>query len=101
MKMQQPGTDRGTKGETGEREPKGAKSSDSGGERREKLVAGVALGKADRMPGRDGSHLGKHEGMVGEVNEGRHEGVCYHHTRSNYRTEDKMEGTRPAMKKHG
>ena len=91
MKMKQPKTDYGTRGETGEREPKGAKSSDSGGERRERLVAGVGMGKADRMPGRDASHIGKHEGDVGEVNEGRKEGCCYHHTRSAYKAEDKIE----------
>lgn len=91
MKMSQHKTNFGEKGETGEREPKGAKSSDTGGERKERLVAGVALGKKDGMPMREKSHLGKHEGLVGEVNEGRKEGVCYAHNRHEYHGEDKME----------
>ena len=36
---------RAAKGESGEREPKGVKASDAGGERKEKMVGGVAIGK--------------------------------------------------------
>ena len=89
--MKQPKTDYGTKGETGEREPKGAKASDSSGERRERMIAGVAMGKADDMKGRNAAHVGKHEGMVGEINQGRHDGVIYNHTRSAYKREDMEE----------
>jgi len=90
-KMNQPGTDKGIRHETGEKEPKRATSSDRGGEKREKLVNGVAMGKFDDMPMRNGGHIGKHEGLVGEHNEGRKEGVVYNHTRSAYKGEDKYE----------
>lgn len=85
MDMRQPGTDKGTRGETGEKYPAGVKSSDEGGERKEKLVGGVAQGKRDQITGRDGAHLGKHEGLVGEANEGRKEGTFYTHKKSEYR----------------
>ena len=77
--------DRGNKqGETGEREPKGATSRDMTGERHAKIVAGVAMGKADSLGARDGSHMGRHEGDVGEFNEGTKTGVCYDHVRSSH-----------------
>lgn len=61
------------KGMTGEREPKGATSSDRSGERKEKLVGGVAMGKEDAT------------GKDKLFNTGRTEGVCYEHDRSEYR----------------
>lgn len=85
MDMRQSGTDYGKKGETGEKEPGGVKSSDAGGERKERLVGGVALGKKDAMTGRDASHVGKHEGLVGEANEGRTNGTFYTHKKPDYR----------------
>jgi hypothetical protein len=85
--------DEGTRHESGEREPKGAKASDHTGEKRERIVAGVGMGKADRMPLRDAGHIGKHEGLVGEHNEGRQtSGTCYDHKRTAYRREDRTEG---------
>ena len=84
MAMNQKGTDRGVKHETGEREPKGAKASDGGGEKRVKLLNGVGMGKEDDLKGRHAGHVGKHEGDVGEFNEGRKENVCYHHSRKAY-----------------
>ena len=89
MPMKQPGTDKGERGETGEREPKKAKASDSSGERKERMVAGVAMGMKDSLGARDGKHAGKHEGDVGEFNEGRKESVCYHHSRTAYKGENK------------
>ena len=66
---------------TPEREPKGAAASDHSGERSARIVSGVGLGTSDRMPGRDKSHVGKHEGNVGEFNGGRKAGDCYSHDR--------------------
>ena len=69
----QPGTDYGKKGETGEKEPKGAKSADSSGERHGKVVNGVYVEHTGgRTPG------GKE---TGEYNEGRTNKVCYTHKR--------------------
>lgn len=77
-------------GETGERIPKKVTASDMSGEKRERIVGGVALGKADRMYGRDKSHIGKHEGAVGEHNTGvQKSGMCYEHERLHYRREDR------------
>ena len=90
--MKQPKTDYGTKGETGEREPKGSKASDSGGERGARILNGVGMGKEDSTGSREGGHLGKHEGLVGEYNEGRKESVCYTHDRKSYQREDRSEG---------
>lgn len=61
------------KGQTGEREPKGATSSDRSGERTGKIVGGVAMGKEDAT------------GADKQFNTGRTAGVCYTHTRENYR----------------
>lgn len=61
-------------GASGEKMPKGVLSSDTSGERKGKLVGGVAIGKEDKTAG-----------MEGEFNTGRTEGICYSHTRSNYR----------------
>ena len=59
---------------TGAKAPKGATSSDMSGERREKIVGGVAMGREDKTAG-----------MEGEFNTGRTAGVCYTHDRSHYR----------------
>jgi hypothetical protein len=59
---------------TGAKAPKGATSSDMSGERREKIVGGVAQGREDKTAG-----------MEGEFNTGRTAGICYSHTRQNYR----------------
>ena len=73
--MKQPDGSMGTKGETGEREPKGSTSSDTSGERHERLKNGVAMGKADAT--------GRSEGGPerGEFNGGRSESTCYNHKR--------------------
>lgn len=59
---------------TGAKAPKGATSSDMSGERREKIVGGVAQGREDKTAG-----------MEGEFNTGRTAGICYSHDRSHYR----------------
>jgi hypothetical protein len=61
-------------GRSGEKVPMGALSSDTSGERRGKIVGGVAMGKEDKTAG-----------MEGEFNTGRTAGVCYTHDRSHYR----------------
>lgn len=68
-KMNQPGTDRGERGETGEKSPKGSGSSDHSGERKARLVGGVAMDQDDAT------------GSDGQFNTGRCEGVCYSHKR--------------------
>jgi hypothetical protein len=72
----QPGTDFGSKGESGEKFPKGAKSSDAGGERSARIKNGVGMGSADVTGGRA---AGSKE--VGELNTGRSESICYDHKR--------------------
>lgn len=84
-KMNQPGTDYGRKGETGEKEPSGAKSSDSGGERKTGMVNGVGMGMEDKTGRKNG---GKE---MGEYNSGREEKVCYEHKRAMYQKEDKAD----------
>jgi hypothetical protein len=72
-KMAYPGASEGERAETGEREPKGAKSSDSRGTKSKGTVNGVGMGKADAT-GR--SNGGKE---MGEYNTGRAEKTCYTH----------------------
>ena len=73
---------KGTKGATGEKLPKGATSSDMTGERKQKLVGGVAMGKMDSMGSRPLSHAGNFEGKLGELNDGNMgERECYSHKR--------------------
>lgn len=86
-KMNQPGTDYGTRGETGEKEPKGAAKADLSGERKEGKINGVGMGKADATGERN---AGSKE--TGEYNTGRSESVCYNHVRLHYETEDHTEG---------
>lgn len=63
-----------TPGRSGEKIPMGALSSDTSGERKGKIVGGVAMGKEDKT-----------SGMEGEFNTGRTSGICYEHKRENYR----------------
>lgn len=86
MKMNQPGTDRGERGESGEKEPKGVDKADSSGERHGKVINGIGMGEADGLKGRS---AGSKE--MGEFNTGRTSGVCYKHTRDAYKHEDKKE----------
>jgi len=64
---------KGAKGASGEKLPKGATASDMSGERKEKLVGGVAMGKEDAV------------GADKKFDGGKSSGVCYTHTRSAYR----------------
>ena len=66
---------------TGAKAPKGAQSSDTTGERHEKLVGGVAMGVADGLGGREASHMGKHDGRLGEFKGHMGESVVYDHKR--------------------
>ena len=63
---------KGTKGMTGAKEPKGASMADMSGERKGKIVGGVAMGKEDMT------------GMDKEFNTGKTAGVCYTHSRNSY-----------------
>lgn len=72
------------KGKSGESFPKNTKSSDESGEHRSKLAAGVGMGKADDLKGRDPSHLGKPDGLCGEHNTGKTEGHFYNHAKEGY-----------------
>ena len=86
-KLNQPGTDYGTKGETGEKLRKGVTSSDMTGQRKAPLNGGVGMGKADKLgnmegaAGRAASDMGKQEGHCGEFNSGKSESTCYDHKR--------------------
>lgn len=64
---------KGVPSTTGATPPKGATASDRSGERKERLVNGVAMGKED-MTGKDN-----------QFNTGRTAGICYTHTRAAYR----------------
>jgi len=63
------------KGRTGEKLPKGATASDTSGERKERLVGGVAMGKKDAI-GADKQFKG-----------GSSEKICYDHKRSDYKVD--------------
>jgi len=78
-KMQQEGMDKGDRHESGEREPKHDKGSDSSGERKEGLINGIGMGMADKT-GR--SNGGKEKG---EWNGGRKEGNAYSHGKAEYK----------------
>lgn len=67
---------KGVPSTTGATPPKGANAADTSGERKGKLVGGVAMGKED-MTGADK-----------QFNTGRTEGVCYTHTRDCYQNCD-------------
>ena len=72
-------------GASGEKIPKGALSSDTSGERKMPIAGGVGMGKMDGMGSRDASHMGKHDGRLGEMKGGSSEKSCYDHERSEYR----------------
>ena len=59
--------------------PKGASKADMSGERKGRIVGGVAEGKEDAI------------GKDCEYNTGRTSGVCYEHKRTAYAMEDKSE----------
>ena len=63
---------KGVKSMTGATAPKGADMADSSGERRGKIVGGVAMGKEDMT------------GSNKEFNTGKTSGICYEHKRSSY-----------------
>jgi hypothetical protein len=67
---------KGVPSTTGATPPKGANAADMSGERKGKLVNGVAMGKED-MTGKDN-----------QFNTGRTQGVCYTHTRDCYQNCD-------------
>lgn len=64
---------KGAKSVTGATAPKGATASDMSGERKSRMVGGVAMGKEDKI------------GADKQFNTGRTEGICYTHVRENYR----------------
>jgi hypothetical protein len=64
---------KGAKGASGEKLPKGATASDMSGERKGKLVGGVAMGMEDAT------------GADKKFDGGKSSGICYTHTRSAYR----------------
>jgi hypothetical protein len=68
-------------GMTGERVPKGALSSDTSGEIKRPIMGGVGMGKADGIGSREASHMGHHDGKLGEMNTGSREHVVYEHKR--------------------
>ena len=64
---------KGVPSTTGATAPKGADAADTKGERHEKLINGVAMGKEDAI------------GSDKEFNTGRTEGICYEHKKDGYR----------------
>ena len=66
---------------TGAKAPKGATSSDTSGEIKRPIAGGVGMGKADGIGERDGSHMGKHDGRLGEMKGGSSESTVYEHKR--------------------
>jgi hypothetical protein len=75
-------SEKGKTGYSGEKEPKGSKASDASGEHKSAIVGGVGMGKMDSIGARDSSHLGRHDGKTGEMNDGKHEGSVYRHQRT-------------------
>ena len=68
-------------GVSGEKIPKGALSSDTSGERKMPIAGGVGMGKMDGIGLREGSHMGKHDGRMGEMKGHMGEKVVYDHKR--------------------
>jgi hypothetical protein len=66
---------------TGAKAPKAALSSDTTGERKAKIAGGVGMGKMDGIGARDASHMGRVDGMCGELNDGSKERMVYEHKR--------------------
>ena len=71
-------------GASGEKIPKGALSSDTSGERKMPIAGGVGMGKMDSMGSRESSHMGHHDGRLGEMNTGSREHVAYEHSRMDH-----------------
>jgi hypothetical protein len=76
-------------GASGEKIPKGALSSDTTGERKMPIAGGVGMGMMDGIGARDSSHMGKHDGRMGEMKGGSSEKSCYEHQRYEH-AQDKM-----------
>ena len=68
-------------GASGEKIPKGALSSDTSGERRMPIMGGVGMGKADGIGSREASHMGHHDGRMGEMKGMVTEKSVYDHKR--------------------
>ena len=66
---------------TGAKPPKGATASDISGERKAPVAGGVGMGKADGLGLRDESHMGHHDGRLGEMNGHMGEKTVYEHER--------------------
>ena len=84
-----PNSLKGIASTTGAKAPAGATASDMSGERKAKLVGGVAMGKADSIGMREASHMGKNDGMLGEMKGVSKEHVAYEHKRIEHH-QDKM-----------
>ena len=81
---------KGTPSVTGAKAPKGATASDTTGERKAKLVGGVAMGKADSIGDRVDGHMGKNDGLLGEMKGGSREKVVYSHDRKEDRKSTRL-----------
>ena len=80
-----PNSLKGVPSVTGAKAPAGATASDMTGERKAKLVGGVAMGKADSIGDRVDGHMGKNDGRLGEMKGGSREHVAYAHERKDYK----------------
>lgn len=80
--------DGGVPSTTGAKAPKAAESSDRTGMQRQKIVGGVAVGKADGMGSRDESHKGHQDGRMGEMKGYVGEKVVYEHMRHRHDQDD-------------
>ena len=78
-KTTDPNSTKGVPSVTGAKGPAGATSSDTSGERHERVRGGVAMGKMDAI------------GADHQFNTGRTSGICYDHKRTPYASEDKYE----------
>jgi hypothetical protein len=71
----------GVPSHTGAKAPKAALSSDTSGEKRRPIEGGVGMGKMDGIGMRESSHMGKHDGRMGEMKGEVSEKTCYEHQR--------------------
>ena len=71
----------GAKSSTGAKTPKGATASDTSGERKRPIEGGVGMGRADGLGLREASHMGMHDGRLGEAKGHMGEKVVYEHKR--------------------
>ena len=71
----------GAKSSTGATTPKGATASDTSGERKRPIEGGVGMGRADGLGLREASHMGMHDGRLGEAKGHMGEKVVYEHKR--------------------